>query len=80
MYLEVKNDHSMHEAFINYVKDRVPNVEIRKYNTTTYVDTNGVRLINFLSCLRHDLVMNDKDNKGDLISFPIDLFGTIYEM
>lgn len=80
MYIEVKNDHPEYEAFISYVKDRVPDAEIRKYEFATYVNTKDVRLINFLSCLRHDLVMNDKDDKGDLISFPIDLFGTIYEM
>ena len=80
MYLEVKNNHPMYEAFIGYVKDRVPDVEIRKYEVATYVNAKDTRLINFLSCLRHDLIMVDKDEKGDLFSFPIDLFGTIYEM
>ncbi len=80
MYLEVKNDRPEYETFINYVKSRFPDVEIKKYETSTYVDTKGVRFINFLSCVRHDLVMHDKDDKGDLISFPIGLFGTIYEL
>ena len=80
MFVEIRNEHPMWEEFINYVKGKVPDAEIKIYEVSTYVDTKGKRLINFISCVCHEPTMMDRNDKGELISFPLDLFGTIYEM
>ena len=80
MFAEVKNSHSKYQEFIDYIRSHVSNASIRDYESSTYVDTHGVRIINFFSSIFHDAVMTDKDEKGELIQFPLDLFGTIYEL
>lgn len=79
MFVEIKNDHPRAEEFANYVKGKDPDAEIRVYEISTYINTK-VRIINFFSCISHDITTEDRDNEGRLISFPLDLFGTIYEM
>ena len=80
MYLEIKNDHPLFNNFIELVKSSVKVCEVRAYKVVTYIDTNGERLINFFSSVSHDVVMISKDKEGKLLSFPLALFGTIYEL
>ena len=79
MFVEIKNEHPMYKDFITYVISKDLNAEVRIYEISTYINTK-VRIINFLSCISHDITTADRDSNGRLISFPLDLFGTIYEM
>lgn len=79
MFVEIKNEHPRAGEFVNYVRGKDPDAEIRVYEISTYINTKA-RIINFFSCISHDITTEDRDNNGSLISFPLDLFGTIYEM
>lgn len=79
MFVEIRNEHPMYKDFIGYVQSKDPDAEIRVYEISTYINTK-VRIINFFSCISHDITTEDRDSNGRLISFPLDLFGTIYEM
>ena len=79
MFLEIKKSHEKAQSFLDYVKKVAPNARIRDYEVSIYIDTEGVRVINFLSSIYHDVVVMEKDQSGELLSFPLELFGTIYE-
>ena len=80
MYLEIKKDHERSKEFLNYVLRVCPEATLREYESVIYIDTKGKQIINFLSCVLHDAVVGAKDKQGDLLSFPLEMFGTIYEM
>ena len=80
MYVEIKKDHERSKEFLNYVLRVCPEAVIHEHKTSMYIDTQGVQIINFFSCVLHDAVIADRDNKGELKSFPLEMFGTIYEM
>lgn len=79
MFLVVKKSHEKAQSFLDYVKKVAPNAKIRDYETELYIDTEGLRVINFLSHVFHEVVVMERDQSGKLLSFPLDLFGTIYE-
>ena len=79
MYIEVKNAHEKAREFIAYVLSVAPDANIKQYELCTYIDTPK-RIINFLSSISHDLVMMTKGPDGDLLSFPLEMFGTIYDL
>lgn len=79
MFLVINKSHEKAQSFLDYVKKVAPDAKIRDYATSIYIDTEGVRVINFLSHVFHDVVVMEKDQNGELLSFPIELFGTIYE-
>ena len=79
MFIEVRNAHEKAREFISYVLSVAPDATIRQYELSTYIETSK-RIINFLSSVSHDLVMITKGPDGDLLSFPLEMFGTIYEL
>ena len=89
MYLEVKKDHAQCLNFMSMIKKFYgdfrdgklsPSIlEIREYDLCYVVEVQE-RVISFFSTITHDVVLIKKDDKGKLIDFPIDLFGTIYEL
>ena len=89
MYLEVKKDHSQCLKFMSMIKKLYgdfrdgklsPSIlEIREYENW-YIVVVQERVISFFSAICHDIVFIKNDEEGNMIDFPIDLFGTIYEL
>ena len=81
MYLEIYNNHPQAKTFIKNVKKHAKQqgrkLEIRVYDSTTYVELER-KYIYFFSVISHDVV--HKCLNGRLQSYPIEMFGTIYEM
>lgn len=80
MYVEIVNKHPRAEEFIKLIEEFFPDAVIARYGMSTYIDTKKERVINFFSCVSHDAVLMLKDNYGGHYDFPLDMFGTIYEM
>lgn len=80
MYVEIVNKHQRAEEFIKLIEEFFPAATIARYEVSTYIDTKGERVISYFSCISHDAVLTLKDNYGGHYDFPIDMFGTIYEM
>ena len=78
MFVEVRNSHPRAEEFIKLIAEFYQGAEIRKLESTTYIETEETIII-FFSCISHDAVLKLKID-GELLSFPLDMFGTIYEM
>ena len=79
MYVEIWNEHNRTEEFIQIIQEFFPNAKITRYEVSTYVEMKD-RVISYFSCLKHDVVTTLKDNHGDYYEFPLDMFGTIYEL
>lgn len=79
MLIELRNAHEKAGEFLAYVLSVAPDAYIRQYELSTYIETPE-RIINFISSVSHDLVMMTKGEDGDLLSFPLEMFGTIYDL
>ena len=80
MYAEIKKNHERCKEFLNYVLRVCPDSIVNEYESNIYIDAVGVRIIRFFSSIRHDVVVAEKDKNGELLSFPLEMFGTIWEM
>ena len=80
MYVEIVNKHQRAEEFIKLIEEFFPDAIIALYEASTYIDTKRERVISYFSCINHDAVLTLKDNHGGHYDFPLDMFGTIYEM
>ena len=79
MFVEVKNSHPRAQEFIKLIEEFYNGAEVRPYAVATYVYVVNQQIINFFSSVSHDAVLKLKID-GELLSFPLDMFGTIYEM
>lgn len=79
MFVEVRNSHPRAQEFIKLIQEFYEGAEVHAYEFATYVTVEQQQIINFFSSVSHDAVLKLKID-GELLSFPIDMFGTIYEM
>ena len=80
MSVEIINKHERAEEFIQLIQELFPCAKISRYEVSTYIDTNNERVISYFSCIKHDAVTTLKDNHGGYYEFPLDMFGTVYEL
>ena len=80
MYVELLNEHDRTDEFVQIIQEFFPDAKITRYEVSTYIDTKNERVISYFSCVNHDAVTTLKDNHGGYYEFPLDMFGTIYEL
>ena len=79
MFVEVRNSHPRAQEFIKLIQEFYEGAEVHAYEVATYVTVEKHQIINFFSSVSHDAVLKLKID-GEALSFPLDMFGTIYEM
>lgn len=81
MYVEIFNNHPEAKTFIKNVKKHANQqgrkLEMRVHGNATYIELDR-KYIHFFAVFSHDAV--HKCLNGHLQSYPIEMFGTIYEM